>query len=125
MTSLSRMELLISLANILGPTLFTSQTINNIVRLACDVLFYVERCRRLCNVDAGVEFAILTRVAAFISTLMESNRSILSWFLFVNKGYMDQLPLSRVKYTSTMFTSASVPIANDVLWWWYDLDVVG
>ena len=80
----------------------------------------------MCDVDGGVEFTILTHVAAFISTLMESNRSVLSeWFLFVNKGYMDQLPSGCVKYASAMFTSAGVLIANDVLWWWYDLCVVG
>ena len=123
--SLSRMELLLRLANILGPALFTSHTIDYIVRLARDVLFYMECCGRLCNVDAGVEFTVLTRVAAFISTFMKSNRSILSWwFLLVNQGYMDQLPSSCVKHASTMFTSASVPIANDVLWWWYDFGVV-
>ena len=43
--SLSRMELLLSLANILGPTPLTSHTINNIVRLAHDVYFYVEHGR--------------------------------------------------------------------------------
>ena len=125
MPSLSRMELLLSLANILGPALFTSHTIDYIVRLARDVLFYMECCGRLCNVDAGVESTVLTRVAAFISTFMKSNRSILSWwFLLVNQGYMDQLPSSCVKHASTMFTSASVPVANDVLWWWYDFGVV-
>ena len=86
----------------------------------------MEGCGLLCDVNGCAEFTTLTCVTAFISTLMESNRLVLSWlFLLVSKGYMDRLPSRRVKNTSTMFTGVGTLISDDVIRRWYDLNVVG
>ena len=87
---LSCMKFLLGFPDVLGQALLASDTVDYVVTFTCDVLFYVKGCGCLCNVGGGAEFTMFTRITPLVSTLMESNSSIVYWmFLLVCKGHMN------------------------------------